>query len=256
EKFGADDLKTLNARDDLASTLELVGRYQDAKEIATDVLERSKVLMGEEHPSTVGSMAHLANILLKLNDREQALELARRAYDTAMAQLGDANKTTKSARSVLAACLISYARLDDAASLYEQRFPRDPGIVKTFQGSPEILSTGPQMLVMWETWCPFSQRLVPMAEELFRRHQEAGLGVVGLTRVTRSSSDERVELYIRERQLSFPVYKENGKSWSYFEATGTPYVVMLVDGRVVWKGSGDTAADLSDRLVRELMTAY
>jgi len=79
---------------------------------------------------------------------------------------------------------------------------------------------------------------------------------VGLTRVTRSSSDERVELYIRERQLSFPVYKENGKSWSYFEATGTPYVVMLVDGRVVWKGSGDTAADLSDRLVRELMAAY
>jgi len=256
EKFGADDLKTLNARDDLASTLELVGRYQEAKEIATDVLERSKVLMGEEHPSTVGSMAHVANILLKLNDREQALELARRAYDTSMAQLGDANQTTKSARSVLAACLISYARLDDAESLYEQRLPRDPGIVKTYQGPSEIPSTGPQMLVMWETWCPFSQRLVPMAEELFRRHHEAGLDVVGLTRVTRSSSDERVELYIRERQLSFPVYKENGKSWSYFEATGTPYVVMLVDGRVVWKGSGDTAADLSDRLVRELMAAY
>ena len=256
EKFGEDDPQTLDARDRLATAVELVGRYSDAREIAANVLERHKVLMGEEHRSTVGSMSHVASILLKLNDREQSFEMAQHAYDISKTQFGDADATTESARSVLAACLISYARLDEAASLYEQQYPRDPGIVKVFQGSAEIPETGPQLVMMWETWCPFSQRIAPIVEDLFRRHQEAGLGVTALTRVNRSSSDERVEAFIHDQQLSFPVFKDNGKSWSYFEATGTPYVVLLVDGQVVWKDDVATAADLSRRLVSDLMEAY
>jgi tetratricopeptide (TPR) repeat protein len=256
EKFGADDLKTLSARDKLAEAYELVGRYQHAKEIETQVLERLRTLVGEEHEATVGSMSHLANTLLRLNNGEQALEMARRAYDTSKTQFGDVDRMTETARSALAASLISFGRIDEAAELYDQQSPRDPGIVKAFQGSPEISDAGPQMLVMWETWCPFSQRVVPVVEEMFRRHQEAGLNVAGLTRVNRSSSDERVELFIQDQQLSFPVLKGSGKSWSYFEATGTPFVVLLVDGRVVWKGGVDTPADLSDLLVRDLMDAY
>lgn len=48
----------------------------------------------------------------------------------------------------------------------------------------------------------------------------------------------------------------SGKSWSYFEATGTPFVVLLSDGRVVWKSSVSTAADLSSGLVRALVAAH
>ena len=50
--------------------------------------------------------------------------------------------------------------------------------------------------------------------------------------------------------------KYSGKSWSYFDANGTPYVVLLVDGKVVWKGSVSTAEDLSDTLVGQLTKAY
>jgi non-specific serine/threonine protein kinase/serine/threonine-protein kinase len=256
ERYGENDLQTLEARDQLATAYELVGRYSEARDIEADVLDRCRALLGDEHRATVGSMVHVARILLKFNDREKALEMAQRAYDVATAQFGDVDETTESARGVLAACFISYARLDEAASLYDQPLPRDPGIVKVFQGPPEIPESGPQLLVMWETWCPFSQRIVPIVEDLHRRYQEAGLGVAGLTRVNRSSSDERVEAFIRDQQLSFPVFKDSGKSWSYFEATGTPYVVLLADGRVVWKDGVSTAADLSDAIVRELMEAY
>jgi non-specific serine/threonine protein kinase/serine/threonine-protein kinase len=256
ETFGENDLQTLDARDELATANELLGRYQQAKEIEIDVFERFKTTFGEEHRATVGSMSHLANILLKLNDRDQAFDMARRAYEMSNDQFGDGDPSTEYSRGVLAASLISQGRLDEAAALYGKPLPRDPGIVKAFQGSPEIPEDGPQMLVMWETWCPFSQRIVPIAEKMFRRHQESGLSVTGLTRVNRSSSDERVELFIRDQQLSFPVLKDSGKSWSYFEAVGTPYVVLLVDGRVVWKDSVDSPADLSDRLVRDLMAAY
>jgi tetratricopeptide (TPR) repeat protein len=256
ERFGENDLQTLSARDDLATAYELLGRYPQAKQIETDVLDRCRRVYGKEHRLTVGSMSHLANILLKLDDRDRAIELARSAHEISVSQLGEGHPTTVSARGVMAASLISHGRLEEAAALYGQGIPREPGIVMAFQGSPEIANEGPQMLVMWETWCPFSQRVVPVAEELYRRHHESGLVVAGLTRVNRSSSDERVELFIRDQGLSFPVLKDNGKSWSYFEATGTPFVVLLVDGRVVWKDSVDSPADLSDRLVRNLMTAY
>ncbi len=254
-KFGEDNIETLEARDGLAEAYELLGSYREAREIASDLVDLCQATLGEEHPTTIFGMSHLANIYLKLNNRDQALELAQRAYAIAEAQFGAEDHTTKWARSVLAAALISVARLEEAAILYDQDVPQDPGILKVYQGAPEISLDGPQLLVMWETWCPFSQRVVPIVEELHRRYQEAGLRIAGLTRVNRSSSDERVELYIRDHGLSFPILKDSGKSWSYFGATGTPYVVLLVDGRVVWKGSVGTPADLSERLVRQLMLA-
>jgi predicted type IV restriction endonuclease len=93
-----------------------------------------------------------------------------------------------------------------------------------------------------------------MVEDLHRRYQEDGLGVTSFTRVNRSSSDDRVELFIREKNLSFPVLKDSGKAWSYFEARGTPFIVLLSDGRVVWKSYG--SSNLSSGLVNALIDAH
>ena len=256
ERYGPQSFEALSAGDELASAYELVGEYREARKIASGVLERFDATLGEVHGATIASMAHVANLYLKTNDRQQALSMAQHAYDIVITELSGEKDLVEYTRSALASCFISYGRLDDAAVLYDQKMPRDPGLIKAYQGSQEIGEAGLQLLVMWETWCPFSQRIIPIAEELYRRHEEAGLGVTGLTRVTRSSSDARVEAFIDDQHVSFPMLKDSGKTWSYFQAHGTPYVVLLVDGRVVWKGSVDTAADLSDTLVGQLMKAY
>ena len=40
-----------------------------------------------------------------------------------------------------------------------------------------------------------------------------------------------------------------------FHADGTPYAVLLHEGRVVWKGSGTTMAELSDHLIPAFLAA-
>ncbi len=255
-KFGDDHRETLQALDKLATAYELAERYGDAREVELGVAARCEALFGERDPATIGSLAHLADIYLKLNDLERAAALAQRAHDLALSNLGDGNETRKFTRRVMATCFIAAGHLADAASLYQQGAPRDPGIVKVFQGSPELPRTGLEVVVMWETWCPYSQRIMPVVEEIYRRHHEEGLSVVGMTRVNRSSSDERVALFVRDQQVSFPVLKDSGKSWSYFDASGTPFVILLVDGKVVWKDGVSTPADLSTRLIDDLIAAY
>jgi len=256
EKYGPDATETLNALDRLATAYELVGKNRDALAIATDVLEKCGTLIGERDVATISAMKHVARIYLRLNEQEQALAMAQQAYDLATAEITEETRTLVGVRSTLAACLLSYGRLDDAASLYSQHQPDDFGIVKTFQGPAGIPARGPKLLVMWEAWCPFSQRALPIVEDLYRRYQEEGFSVSGLTRVNGTSTDERVAEYIVDQQVSFPMLKDSGKSWSYFEAGGTPFVIMLVDGAVVWKGYVSNTADLSQRLVSDVLEAY
>ncbi len=255
-KFGADSLEAIEDRDDLATAYELEGRYDEAKVVVLDLIDISVESLGVRHRTSMSLMAHATYILLKMDEQESACELARNAYELVDARSGEVDRTTVYVRSAMAACQIFQGRINAAASLYDQELPRDAGVVKVFQGTSEVSKEGPELLVMWETWCPFSQRIIPVVENLYRRYHKRGLGVTSLTRVNRSSSDDRVELFIRDQNLSIPVLKGSGKLWSYFEAKGTPFVVLLSDGRVVWKSSVSTTADLSSGLVRALVAAH
>ncbi len=250
-----DPVDVLISRDELARAYESEGRYEDAMTILEEIVEVSLVELGDRDPLPAELLAHAAYVQLKQNELEPACERADRAWQMIGAGPVEGDRSTDYVRSALAACRIVQGDLAAAAALYDQNAPRDAGIVLAFQGTPELLRTGAEMLVMWETWCPFSQRVVPVVEELHRRYSEDGLAVAGLTQVNRGSSDERVKLFIQDKKLSFPVLKDNGKSWSYFAATGTPYAVLLSGGKVVWKGSGTTMAGLADQLVPALVAA-
>jgi non-specific serine/threonine protein kinase/serine/threonine-protein kinase len=255
EQFGPDGIETLTAQSDLAIVYEELGRFGDARESMERVLKNSRRLFGEQDAFTIDCISGLANIHLKLNEIERGYELALDVCERARASFAEDSSTFKLARTHLAAAHIARGDLDQAAALYDERMPQDPGFDFTYQGVPDLLPEGPQILVMWETWCPYSQRALPIIENLYRRHHEEGLSVIGATRVTRTSSDERVRAFVRDQQVTFPVVHDSGKAWSYFEAKGTPYVILFADGRVVWKGSVDAPADLSDRLVRQIMEA-
>ena len=252
--LGETSLESVQERDALAEAYELDGRLDEAKTIVLDLIDTSAELFGAGDATRIELMAHAANVQLKMNEVESACTLAREAYELLGSRSLDTDGTARHVRSSMAACHIFQGDADAAASLYDQTYPRDPGIVKAFQGSSDIRGDGAELLVMWETWCPFSQRVVPMVEDLHRRYQEDGLGVTSFTRVNRSSSDDRVELFIREKNLSFPVLKDSGKAWSYFEARGTPFIVLLSDGRVVWKSYG--SSNLSSGLVNALIDAH
>ena len=116
--------------------------------------------------------------------------------------------------------------------------PADWGIEKWFQGESEtdLAGKGTKLVVFWETWCPHCQREVPKLQAFYDSLKGDGLQIVGLTKVNKSSTEEKVADFIKERNLSYPVAKENGSASQHFGVSGVPAAAVVKDGKVIWRG--------------------
>jgi thiol-disulfide isomerase/thioredoxin len=104
-----------------------------------------------------------------------------------------------------------------------------------FQGNASV-SGEPTLLVFWEEWCPHCKREVPKLEEMAKQYQ-GKMKVVGLTKVTRSSTDDSVRKFLAENNVSYPVGKEkNGNLSEYYGVSGVPAAALVKGGKVVWRG--------------------
>ncbi len=127
--------------------------------------------------------------------------------------------------------------------------PESFPVVRWFVGeasSFQLDDHGTTLLVFFEEWCPHCRREVPKLQQTYEKYRERGLRIVGITRVTRSATDEKVEQFCRELGLSFPVAKENGDLSQYFAVRGIPAAAVVKDGQVIWRGH---PAQLNDRLL-------
>lgn len=115
--------------------------------------------------------------------------------------------------------------------------PADWGVVKWFQGSEADLSgKGPMIVVFWEEWCPHCKDEMPKLQALYAAHRAEGLRIVGLTKVTQSSTDEKVKAYLEQNGIQFAVAKEAGAPSAYFNVKGIPAAAIVKGGKIVWRG--------------------
>jgi tetratricopeptide (TPR) repeat protein len=63
----------------LANTLNLPGKYEEAEEIYRQAFELKETVLGKEHPSTLKSMSNLANVLRYQGKYEEAEKIYRQA---------------------------------------------------------------------------------------------------------------------------------------------------------------------------------
>ncbi|MFK7929592.1 MAG: TlpA family protein disulfide reductase [Myxococcota bacterium] len=107
----------------------------------------------------------------------------------------------------------------------------DWDVEQWFQGQAPAAGE-PMLLVFFEQWCPHCRREMPRLGEL-----EAQISVVGVTKVNRSSTDDKVVQFIGEHDLTFPIAKErNGSLSQHYVVSGVPAAAIVVDGVVVWRG--------------------
>lgn len=107
---------------------------------------------------------------------------------------------------------------------------------KWFQGQATMADADATLLVFWEQWCPHCKREVPEIEATFNEYK-GRLNVVGLTKVNRSATDEKVEAFIKDKALTYPMGKEKGGSLSrYYNVSGVPAAALIKNGKVVWRG--------------------
>ncbi len=91
-------------------------------------------------------------------------------------------------------------------------------------------------VVFWEAWCPHCIEEVPKLEATYTKYNGKGLNIVALTKVTRTSSDDKVNEFIKEHKLTFPVGKEAGDMSTRFGVQGIPAAAVVKNGKVVWRG--------------------
>lgn len=116
--------------------------------------------------------------------------------------------------------------------------PASFAVEKWFQGEDKIAldGKGTELLVFWEVWCPHCQREVPELEATYEKLAPQGLEIVGLTKITKSATEEKVTEFIKEKGVTYPMAKESGELSAWFNVSGIPAAAIVKDGKIVWRG--------------------
>jgi thiol-disulfide isomerase/thioredoxin len=100
------------------------------------------------------------------------------------------------------------------------------------------LQNGTTLVVFWEVWCPHCKREVPELQATWEEYNPKGLKMVGLTKITKSATEEKVTTFIEEQKVTYPMAKEggNGAASKMFNVSGIPAAAVVKDGKIVWRG--------------------
>ncbi len=88
-QLGADDQQTLHLRFHIANVLRSQGRYREASDLDTEVLERQRQVLGADHPHALMTAGSLAADQKALGDFRRALESDLRTYASFKEQFGE-----------------------------------------------------------------------------------------------------------------------------------------------------------------------
>ena len=120
-------------------------------------------------------------------------------------------------------------------------------IAEWIQGETSLEESKATMLVFWEVWCPHCKREVPKLEETYQKMKGDGLNVVGLTRLTRGTTPEQLDAFLKENHVSYPIARDDGTMGDHFAVQGVPAAAIVKDNTIVWRGHPNK---LNDEMLR------
>ncbi len=130
------------------------------------------------------------------------------------------------------------SRVGRELSVIGKDAPAEWGIDDWYQGENDIdlASDKTTLVVFWEIWCPHCKREVPKLQQIYTDLKGEGLQVVGLTKLSRSATEQGVKDFMKEKQVGYPVAKENGSASAWFGVSGIPAAAVVKNGKVIWRG--------------------
>ena len=234
------------------------------------------IILFTQSSSTSAFAEDNASLATKVEDLETRLSTLEKAIeDSGIIKEGQAKAAFQPIEKLMkdGNFLDAKARLDSFKTTYGgTEFAKSPNIMrltqelqvvgkpaptkwvfdKWFQGESEVSlenKSKPTLLVFWEEWCPHCRREVPKIEKLYQDYKDSGLQVVGVTKVNKSSTDVKVQNFINEQKVKYPIAKEDGSLSSHFGVRGIPAAAMIKDGKVIWRGH-------PARLTKEMLNAW
>jgi len=154
-------------------------------------------------------------------------------FDEAKAQLATLEKDYGSTAAFRKA-----GRLKSELDVIGKPAPTEWKMDQWFQGQNDVDLSGSKttLVVFWEVWCPHCQKEVPVLEKTYEDLHPQGLQVVGLTKLTKSATEDKVRDFLKEKGVTYPIAKESGDLSAYFNVSGIPAAAVIKDGKVVWRG--------------------
>ena len=138
------------------------------------------------------------------------------------------------------------ARLNQELQVVGKPAPPQVSVEKWYVGSDEsvdLTADGLTLMVFWEEWCPHCKREVPKMQATYDKFSANGLNIVGLTKITKSSTEAKVTQFIQTNGLQFPIAKERGDLSQYFGVSGIPAAAVVKDGKIIWRGHPNAIND-------------
>jgi hypothetical protein len=124
DRLGADDLHTLWVAGLLAWAAREIGRYEEARDLDQDVLDRRRRLLGDDSPSTLNSATNLAIDFEALGRTQDAQRLHEETLDHKRRVLGENHPSTLSSANNLAITFRALGRTQAARDLNQDTLLR------------------------------------------------------------------------------------------------------------------------------------
>lgn len=130
-------------------------------------------------------------------------------------------------------------RMNQELSVIGKDTPQTWGIKKWIQGKNDVDLNSKKdtiLLIFWEEWCGYCRKELPQTQKLFAEYKDKGLKVVGLTKISRSATLEKVNAILKENNIQFPIAQDDGSISEYFDVKGIPASAVVSKGKIIWRG--------------------
>ena len=77
---------------------------------------------------------------------------------------------------------------------------------------------------------------MPKLQEMYSQYKGDGLQVIGVTRLTKSSTDATVQDFLAQNPVDYPIAKVANSLATFFSIGGIPAAAVVKNGKVVWRG--------------------
>jgi len=248
--LGDDDPATFRTMYWLADTWSSLERFEEAEELARETLELRRRHLGEDDSATIGSVNQVGRLALERGEEAEAESMFRLVYEHRRRELGPDDMGTIRALANVARALLAQGEEAEARELYRDQVlfakkeaPAELGIEEWYQGGTTPQGGETDVVLFFETWCPYSQQVMERMQRMHVEHKDHGLNVIGLTQLSRSATEEGLLEYIDYNNLTFPIAREDGSASDALNGGGVPAVAVVRDGSVLWKSHPNQLTD-------------
>jgi len=253
--LGVKDENIINSQLLVVYGYERLGQISDALKLISELRESCLKEFPDDVKLICEINSELSWLLLQSGRLDEAEILARENFEAATARIED-SWYAESSKSILAATLIAKGNLEEASDLYGN-FPTYPGLDKEYdligQFNPDESII--QLIVFWEEWCPYCDRLMGKVDKLYRQYRNYGIDMVGITNLWRPSTRKDSEKFLEDHDISFPIIKEGGKAFDYFNADGVPSIKLIYKGKLIWDNPYPSVEPISRHMLEGIVKA-